>query len=76
MDAEVRSYQILDRDARLLEFVEHAEQQSPRPLHLWRRDAIESYLVVPSAMARLVVKKRVDLSVDEVVAFVEKARDR
>ena len=75
MDAVVRSYQILDRDARLEEFVDSAEQQSPRPLHIWRRDAIESYLVVPSAMARLVVNKRADLSAGEVPAFVEAARD-
>jgi AAA domain, putative AbiEii toxin, Type IV TA system len=75
MNAEVRSYQILDRDARLHEFVDDAERQSPRPLHIWRRDSVESYLIVPPVMARLVVKKRADLSVDEVSAFIEKARD-
>jgi predicted ATPase len=75
MEAEVRSYQILDRDARLQEFVDDAEAASSRPLHIWRRDAIESYLVVPPAMARLVVKKREDLAVDEVELFIENARD-
>ena len=58
MDAEVQSLQILDRDARLEEFVDEAEQGSLRPLQMWRRDSIESYLVVPAAMAQLMIGRK------------------
>jgi hypothetical protein len=43
---------------------------------MWRRDAIESYLVVPRVMARLVVGRRSDLSLDDVVSYIEQARDQ
>ncbi|MGH2976017.1 MAG: hypothetical protein ACRDLL_14290, partial [Solirubrobacterales bacterium] len=48
VDDEVSSLQILDRDARLDEFVDSAEADSSRPLPIWRRDSIESYLLVPA----------------------------
>lgn len=70
MDAEVQSLQILDRDARLEEFVDEAEQGSPRPLQMWRRDSIESYLVVPAAMARLVIGRKPDFDAAVVEALI------
>ncbi len=73
MDAQVQSLQLLDRDGRIDEFIDEAEQKSPRPLHVWRRDSIESYLVVPGAIARLVLARKEDLDRAEVGAFVEQA---
>jgi hypothetical protein len=73
MDAEVRSLQLLDRDSRLDEFVGEAERLSPRPLHVWRRDSIESYLIAPAAIARVVFARKEGLEGAEVEAFVEQA---
>jgi energy-coupling factor transporter ATP-binding protein EcfA2 len=72
MGNEVQSLQLLDRDARLQQFIDEAEERSPRPLHIWRRDAIESYLVVPSAIARLVHHRKPELDPDDVADFVER----
>jgi predicted ATPase len=58
IDRPLRSLQIRDRDARLDGHVHATEDAAPRPLHVWRRDAIESYLVVPATLARLVVERR------------------
>lgn len=76
MGSDVESLQILDRDARLDEFVERAEATSKRPLHVWRRDAIESYLVIPSAIARLVAKRKPELALADVERFVRDACDK
>ncbi|MGH2973730.1 MAG: hypothetical protein ACRDLL_02535, partial [Solirubrobacterales bacterium] len=65
------SLQILDRDARLDEFVDSAEADSSRPLPIWRRDSIESYLLVPAAIGRLVAAKRSDTEEATVQSFVE-----
>jgi predicted ATPase len=70
MDREVRSLQLLDRDARLGEYVDGEEARSARPLHIWRRDSIESYLLVPDTLARLVVSRSEGLNLDEVREFV------
>ena len=75
MGSDVRSLQILDRDARIEEFVAHAEITSPRPLHVWRRDCIESYLVLPPVIARLVTARKPDLDSAEVEAYVREACD-
>lgn len=71
VDDEVASLQVLDRDARLDEFVTKAEDEASRPLHIWRSDSIESYLVTPGAIARLVVSKKPDADPQAVEAFVE-----
>lgn len=71
VDDEVSSLQILDRDARLDDFLNTAEADSPRPLHIWRRDSIESYLLVPAAIGRLVAARRSDTDEGTVQAFVE-----
>ncbi len=71
MGAEVDSLQILDRDARLMEFVEQAEADASRPTKIWRRDAIESYLVVPQAFARLIAARREDVEPDELKRWME-----
>lgn len=73
MDAHVRSVQLLDRDGRLDQFVAQEEERSPRPLHIWRRDSIESYLVSPGAITRLVMARDDDLDASEVEAFVDRA---
>jgi predicted ATPase len=57
LDRPLRSLQIRDHDARIDEHVRATEEGAPRPLHVWRRDSIESYLVVPSALARLIAQK-------------------
>jgi energy-coupling factor transporter ATP-binding protein EcfA2 len=71
LDGEITSLQILDRDARLDEFVERAEESSSRPLHIWRFDSIESYLIAPGAIGRLVSNKNSDTNPATVEAFVE-----
>lgn len=68
---EVTSLQILDRDARLDDFVETAERKASRPLHIWRSDSVESYLVAPGAIGRLVAAKKPDIDSAVVAAFVE-----
>jgi predicted ATPase len=73
MDAEVESLQLIDRDARIDEFIRDEEEGSPRPLHIWRRDSIESYLVVPGAISRLVLARREDLDSSEIQEFVGQA---
>jgi energy-coupling factor transporter ATP-binding protein EcfA2 len=75
MDAEVRSLQLIDRDARLQQSIDTAEQSSPRPLHIWRRDSIESYLIALSAIARIVAARKEESDLAEIQAFVERARD-
>ncbi|MDP9299299.1 MAG: ATP-binding protein, partial [Actinomycetota bacterium] len=72
---KVDSLQLLDRDARLQEFVDRFETTAARPVHVWRRDAIESYLVVPSAISRLVCMRKEGLDVDEVEGFVRNGVD-
>jgi predicted ATP-dependent endonuclease of OLD family len=71
VDDQVSSLQILDRDARLDDFVTKAEEESTRPLHIWRSDSIESYLVAPGAIARLVTSKKPEAEAQAVEAFVE-----
>ena len=70
MGNDVRTLQILDRDARLPASVARAETGSPRPLHVWKRDSIESYLVIPGAISRLVTAKKADLDPIEVLIVV------
>jgi len=53
----ISSLQIRDRDARLDRHVAATEAASRRPLHVWRRDSIESYLVVPATLARLIAER-------------------
>jgi predicted ATPase len=74
MDREVRSLQILDRDGRLAVFVEALEENALRPLHMWRRDSIESYMLVPSAIARIVASRKEGANVAEVEGFIEQSR--
>jgi predicted ATPase len=73
MGGGVQSLQILDRDARTDEFVAQAESTSPRPLHVWRRDAIESYLVLPTVIARLVVARKPEADEAEVAGVAREA---
>jgi predicted ATPase len=73
MGDKVNSLQILDRDARLDEFIDHFEATSPRPVHIWRRDSIESYLLVPPAITRLVLNRREDLEASDVETLVNRA---
>lgn len=68
--AEVQSLQIRDRDSRIQAHVEFEEGSSPRPVHFWRKGSIESYLVVPPALARLVAASA-SLQFDEVLPQVE-----
>jgi predicted ATP-dependent endonuclease of OLD family len=75
MGQPVESLHILDRDARLDGQVAQVEARAPRPVHVWRRDSIESYLVVPSAIARLVRAKREDIDENDVRAAIEKHVD-
>ena len=72
MGGKIQSLQILDRDARLDEFVDAMEGSHARPLHVWRRDAIESYLILPDVMARVVATRRPDADAAEVTRFVER----
>jgi hypothetical protein len=53
--AGVDSLQIRDRDSRIDDHIAYEEAVSPRPVHFWRLGSIESYLVVPDALVRLVV---------------------
>lgn len=71
VDAEMSSLQILDRDARLDEFLEKTEQSPDRPVHIWRFDSIESYLIAPKAIARVVSTKNPDAETATVEAYVE-----
>jgi hypothetical protein len=73
MDTKVKSLQVLDRDARLQRFIDSEEGSAPRPLHIWRRDSIESYLVVPDAIARLIVGRVEGADIDSVREFVVEA---
>lgn len=79
MDKKVRSLQLLDRDARLQQFVDGHEEHSERPVHIWRKDSIESYLLVPQAIARLVVSKVEGSQLEDVhnsvVAAIDQALD-
>lgn len=52
--AELSSLQLRDRDSRTDEHLASEEAAAPRPLHFWRRGSIESYLIVPAALARIV----------------------
>ncbi len=72
---KVQSIQLLDRDARLDQFVEAAEVDSPRPMHVWRRDSIESYLVIPPAVARIVHARKPEHDLAAIQTFVEAACD-
>jgi predicted ATPase len=73
MGRNILSLQILDRDARLDEFVDLLEQSYPRRLHVWRRDSIESYLALPAVIARLVCQRKPELELDVVTGAVADA---
>jgi len=73
MDRQIRSLQLLDRDARLGEYVGREESRSPRPLHIWRRDSMESYLFVPDALARIITSRTEGTDFDEVREFIAAA---
>lgn len=73
LDSAVSSFQILDRDARLDDARVRLLESSTRPRHMWIRDSIESYLIVPGAIARIVSKKRADVDLGHATTFVEGA---
>ncbi|GAA3258780.1 hypothetical protein GCM10020216_097340 [Nonomuraea helvata] len=65
----IEIYVILDRDYRTNEQVydvTHALQSAGVRPHVWRRKELESYLLVPSAIARLV-----DIEADEIAQILE-----
>lgn len=52
--SSIESLQIRDRDARLRAHLEAEEASAARPLHVLRRGSIETYLIVPAAIARVI----------------------
>lgn len=70
IDRPLQSLQLRDRDARTDAHLQMTEERAPRPLHLWRRDSIESYLVVPATLARLIAR-RTGLEAEGIATRVE-----
>lgn len=54
LDRKLATLEVRDRDARLEERCATLAANSPRGLHVWSRDSIESYLVEPRVIARTV----------------------
>lgn len=54
LGGELRSLELRDRDARLDEGRERLVAKSKRPLHVFERDCIESYLISPVVITRVV----------------------
>lgn len=74
LGSEVKSLQLRDRDARTEDHIAAIEGSVRRPLRIWRRDCIESYLLVPSAIARIVASEA-QLKLDDVLPRVDELRD-
>lgn len=54
LNRSIATLEARDRDARLSERCSSLVTESPRELHVWSRDSIESYLVEPTVIARTV----------------------
>ncbi len=67
---QINSPQIRDSDSRLDKHVEREEQESPRPLHIWRKGSIESYLILPGPLARIVAQETGE-TLDGVASAIE-----
>jgi energy-coupling factor transporter ATP-binding protein EcfA2 len=54
LGAPLQSLELRDRDAMIEETRAERMRGAVRPLHIWQRDSIESYLLDPAVLARLV----------------------
>jgi hypothetical protein len=56
LEQDIDSLELRDRDGATDEHRMALLEKSPRPLHIFEKDSIESYLIEPSVIARVVVE--------------------
>lgn len=72
----LHSLELRDRDARTESVREQLTNESPRPLYILERDCIESYLIDPGVMARVVTDiaaergKNLNVTADEMASLI------
>ncbi|MFF0232819.1 ATP-dependent endonuclease [Micromonospora sp. NPDC005254] len=81
LGVNLSTLQIKDRDGRLAEYRNAQMTEAKRPLHIFERDCIESYLVEPSVLRRViedVCRERgapVSISNDDILNIIENVCD-